>query len=86
MQVPDARLDAIIDISVEASDFRRCDVVAESDSIGYILEMIDEQNVSQSTKSAVEKVLRDQLGPVGFTGANIITIETETAIRSWWSM
>ncbi|MBB3396124.1 MULTISPECIES: hypothetical protein [Rhizobium] len=37
----------------------------------YIANMSDEQTISNSTKSAVEKVLRDRLGQAGFSGADI---------------
>ncbi|ANP90194.1 hypothetical protein BA011_40480 (plasmid) [Rhizobium leguminosarum] len=41
------------------------------DRIHYIAGMSDEQTISNTTKSAVEKVLRDRLGPAGFSGADI---------------
>ncbi|WP_245293723.1 hypothetical protein [Rhizobium bangladeshense] len=45
--------------------------VAPSGRILYIANMSDEQTISNSTKSAVEKVLRDRLGQAGFSGADI---------------
>ncbi|WP_245443579.1 hypothetical protein [Rhizobium phaseoli] len=39
--------------------------------IVYIEPMSEEQAVSKSTKTAVEKVLRDRLGQAGFAGADI---------------
>jgi hypothetical protein len=45
--------------------------VAVSGRILYIANMSDEQTISNSTKSAVEKVLRDRLGQAGFSGADI---------------
>ncbi|WP_245483843.1 hypothetical protein [Rhizobium ruizarguesonis] len=45
--------------------------VALSGRILYIANMSDEQTISNSTKSAVEKVLRDRLGQAGFSGADI---------------
>jgi len=45
--------------------------VAVLGRILYIANMSDEQTISKSTKSAVEKVLRDRLGQAGFSGADI---------------
>ncbi|MET3757841.1 MULTISPECIES: hypothetical protein [Rhizobium] len=45
--------------------------VALPGRILYIANMSDEQTISNSTKSAVEKVLRDRLGQAGFSGADI---------------